>query len=159
MYVLTLRTVISTGVAVAACGYALVRGRGPERVGAAAYGANWALTPAVQIYPLAQLQWGVLGLDLAAAAVLLAIALRANRWWPLLAAAFALLIPVEHLGYAIAPRGLARAYFAGEAIWSYAILLALVAGTAVEAGGARRLSAATSAGFGPAPRPPGRATP
>ena len=157
MYDLSSRAVFSMGVAAVSCGYALLRGGAPERIGALAYGADWALTPAVQLHPLARLQWGVLGLDTIAALVLLGLALRSDRWWPLLAAALSLLVLVEHLGYAAAPHGLAWAYFAGEEIWSYAVLLALVLGTAFEA--PTRFTAARSGGFGPGPRPPDRANP
>ncbi|MBE7217913.1 MAG: hypothetical protein INR64_05520 [Caulobacteraceae bacterium] len=145
MYVLTPRALASMSVAAVACGYAFLRGRTPERVGAASYGGAWALTPAVQLYPLSRFQWGVLGVDVAAAAVLLALALRSDRWWPLLAAALSLLIVVEHFGYAAAPHGLAWAYFAGEEIWGYALLLVFVLGAALEAP-RRSLTSATSPG-------------
>ncbi len=146
MYVLTPRAVVSLGVAAAACGYAFLRGGAPERLGAGAYAGAWALTPAVQLHPLARLQWGVFGVDAAVAAVLLTLALRSDRWWPMAAAAFSLLVVVEHFGYALEPRGFAWAYFVGEEIWSYAVLVVLVVGAWLEAPSPLRLIAARSQG-------------
>lgn len=157
MYAFTPRALASMAAMAAACGYAGLKGGRTERRGAAAIAAGWALSPAVQLHPLHRLQWGVLALDAAVAGALLALALRSTRWWPMPAAALLLLILTEHIGYAVAPHDVSMAYFAGEEIWSYALLLVLAVGVAFE--GDAALSPATSRDCARALRPPGTASP
>ncbi len=74
-------------------------------------------------------QWGMLGVDLAFLAVLLWLALRSDRHWPMWAAAFQLLGVVTYVARMTDYRVGALAPFTAGVIWSYLVLLTLMIGT------------------------------
>ena len=107
-------------------GAALWRGGRAERVIALANLGAWGASLLLEnrtnwLDP----QWGVLLVDIAFLAVLLAFALRNAATWLLFAAAFQLLSVVTHVAIMVDGGVRARAYFQGLAIWSYLVLFSL----------------------------------
>ena len=129
--------------------YALFRGGVPERIGTTIMLVGSALTLVAASgppYHFASLEIGILIVDAAAFLAFAVLALRADRFWPIWAAAFAALGVLGHLarwyaGTDVTP----RAYYVGIVIWSYPILAMLAIGTlshqrwaAFRLGGSRR---------------------
>lgn len=120
--------------------YALVRGGGPERIVGLSLLIAVALGMTLQ-HPeagrFASIDWGVLLIDLGLLAVLIGVALHADRFWPLWVAAFHALGTGAHLvrglDYSIEP----VAYAILLASWSYPIILLLAVGT-LRNGGRRK---------------------
>src|SRR5690606_27018831 len=114
--------------------YAALRGGRPERWGAGLMLAAWALTPfAVDLAPPALDAAAVLATAAALLTGLLALALRGPRYWPLASAAFHLLGTLLHIAAFIDPQVALRERIVASYIFSYLTVLALAAGTAVEA--------------------------
>ena len=107
------------------CGLALWRGRDDERLAAAAYLANWAITLVVFKSRSFDTQWYVMALDVALLALYVWLAMRSGRFWPLFAAAFILLIVVTHLAHAVDGTVSGWAYITATLIWSYLALIAI----------------------------------
>jgi hypothetical protein len=112
--------------------YALAKGGGPERVVGLSLLIATALGLALQqpmVGRFVTVDWGVLAVDLGLLAVLVAVALNADRFWPLWVAAFHALGTGAHLvrgiDYGIEP----VAYAILLASWSYPIILLLAVGT------------------------------
>jgi len=126
------RLLIYTACLVAACGYALLCGGRPERLGA---GINVAgsvisllvglLTPAIWQSAMA----GLSAIDLLVALAFLALAIGTTRYWPIWAFGFSMAGVTAHLARAIQQSVPAMAYFRSEAIWAYPSLAALAIGT------------------------------
>lgn len=106
----------------AVCGAAVWRGRDEEKLAAGAILADWGLSVFVARVQSQETQWGVLLVDTAQFAVLLWIAMRSTRFWPLTVSAFALLQLVTHLAHAADSTVTGWAYFTAELIWSYLLL-------------------------------------
>jgi hypothetical protein len=112
--------------------YALARGGGPERVVGLSLLLAFGVTMLLQqplVVRFVTVEWGVLAVDLALLAVLLAVALHADRFWPLWVAALHALGTGAHL-----VRGLDHgiepvAYAILLASWSYPIVILLAVGT------------------------------
>ncbi len=100
------------------CGLAVWRGRDEERLATAGLLANWALC--MVVYRTSeQAQIPVLVFDSALMALYLAIALRSQRYWPLFAAAFQILVVLTHLAR-LADAGVSGwAYLTALLVWSY----------------------------------------
>ena len=116
----------------AACGYALWRGGAPERAVAAAFLVAGLATPLLdlpEVQRFYSVSVGVFAIDLLLLAALLAIALRADRFWPLLVVSLQAIIIIAHLVKFANPDLIRRAYSMMIAVWSYPQLLLLVVGT------------------------------
>jgi len=114
------------------CGYALLRGGAPERIGAAIYAIGTALT--VLTYRawaqrFGAVEVGIMALDLATTVALLVLALRARRWWPLWVTALQAVSTVGHLAKLADPQMIRWAYAFLLGIWSYPILAIIAFGT------------------------------
>jgi len=112
--------------------YALWAGGGPERVGAAAYALSVAATHL--ILTAHNERWlnvevGVFINDVIVFFAFVAIALRANRFWPIWVSAFLGLGVLGHLGRLAGPDVLWWAYAVVLTIWSYPILAVIALGT------------------------------
>ena len=107
------------------CGLALWRGRDDERLAAAGNLASWAITLVVFKAYSADTQWYVMAVDVALLALYVWLGLRSRRFWPLFAAAFALLIVVTHLAHALDTGVSGWAYLTAALIWSYLALAAI----------------------------------
>lgn len=105
------------------CGLAALRGRDEERLTAGVILADWALTFFVYKATSGDTQWGILLVDSAQFAVLLWIAMKSSRFWPLPVAAFALLQLVTHFARAVDSTITGWSYITAELIWSYLLLL------------------------------------
>lgn len=107
------------------CALAVWRGRDDERLAAAAVLANWALSMVVFRARSEETQWAVLVVDAGLFAVLLWIAMRSPRFWPLFAAGFELLALLTHGAHALDAGVSGWAYLTATRIWSYLILVAI----------------------------------
>ena len=71
----------------------------------------------------------LLGVDLFTLVVLIFVALRVHHYWPMLAAGMQLGAIAVHVCKIIRPAMLPFGYALGSAIWSYFVLVAIMAGT------------------------------
>jgi hypothetical protein len=125
-----IRVLLYNALLVGACSYAWLRGRTDERITAAtclvATVASFALVTQLRF---AELEVGVLAVDLAALGVFVGVALRSERFWPLWVSGLQLTSSVTHLLKLVEPNLMPFAYSAAEAVWSYPILIILAIGT------------------------------
>ena len=129
MYVQTPDQLFSLAVLLACCGLAIWRGRGVERIAAAAMAAAWFVTPLVQDdQQTLGAQSGVLIVDILLLVVLLSLALTSDRWWTMAAAAFQGVSALIHLAAAIDRQIIARAYYVAGSLVSYLVMGALLVG-------------------------------
>ena len=115
------------------CGSAALYGGRPERIGAGLmFGGSMLSWAALEYFGIfhSSVEIGILIIDLAMLAGLVALALLSDRYWPLWATGFHLVGVVTHIAViadkAVAP--LAYAHVLG--LWSYLTLLSLALGTA-----------------------------
>ena len=116
----------------AICVYALYRGGGPERWVACIIVGMVALDPAVHIVtPLeyAKMDPGHLVIDLVAWIAFLAIALRANRLWPLCVVSLQTIALVAHIAKLLDVTIHPKAYMIMQIASSYPLLVVLLLGT------------------------------
>jgi hypothetical protein len=116
----------------ACCGYALLRGGGPERIGASFYAVGTGLTILARgeaAIRYGSLEVGPLIVDLAALISFLVLALYARRFWPLWMTAFQAIGTAGHLAKLADPEMIRWAYAFLLGIWSYPMLLLLALGT------------------------------
>ena len=119
-------------IQVAASGYALLRGGAPERLTGLALLLAAVSTGIVQRnIPIlfAGLEAGVMIVDLLLLVVMIAITLKADRFWPAWATALHALGTGAHLIRAISPDVIRLVNAVLSAAWSYPIVLLLVIGT------------------------------
>ena len=112
--------------------YALLRGGLPERIGATILVIGSQLTWAAASAGAARfesVETGVLLVDVGALLAFLALALRADRFWPLWVAALQILGTAGHAVKFTDPEVIRRAYAFILAFWSYPMLSLLVLGT------------------------------
>jgi hypothetical protein len=112
--------------------YALWAGGAPERIGASVYAlsvaATFLIVPAPDHPPWLNLEVGAFVIDAATFIAFIAIALRANRYWPLWVAAFLGIGVLGHVAKLMVPDTFWRAYAVVLTIWSYPILALMVIG-------------------------------
>ena len=124
-------------------GFALWRGGGPERFGASAIVAWYALDflyhRVAGASGFAQLDTVHLALDLAAFCVFLWLSLRANRLWPLAAVAFQTVPILGHVVMLAGFPGMQRAYWAMTQVPPFFMALLLIGGTLAHRRRLRRL--------------------
>lgn len=119
---------------VALCsGYVFIRGAAPERTGMAilVVGSILSTLSATADYAIRfrSLELGIFIIDLVALVAFVALALKANRFWPLWVAGFHLVGVATHAAMAANPEVVPRAYAMAQAFWAYPMLAAMVAGT------------------------------
>ena len=111
---------------VAAVGvYAWLHGGAPERIGIAVFAIGSALTHLVVNAPglrFRSVEEGILVVDVATFCVFLALALFANRFWPLWVSGLLGVAIVGHLAKLSSPGVIPWAYQVVLAMWSYPIL-------------------------------------
>lgn len=111
-------------------GLALWKGGPPERIVAVANVVASLVSGLVQNRNnLVDPQWSLLAVDIVFLGLLLWLALRSDRYWPLFTAAFQLLSVVGHLAIMADPTVGGWAYITSGVIWSYLVLAALAVGT------------------------------
>ena len=112
--------------------YAFWAGGWPERVGAAAYALSVAATHVIltaQHSRWLNVETGVFIVDAIVFLAFVAIALRADRYWPIWVSAFLGLGVLGHLGRLAGPDVLWWAYAVVLTIWSYPILALIALGS------------------------------
>lgn len=114
------------------CLYTVLRGGPPERIGAAILTVGSILTfvtlsSTAQIYR--SLEVGVFLVDVATLLAFLALALRANRLWPLCITALQLVGTAGHAVKLVDPQVLPFAYAIALRFWGWPMMLMLVLGT------------------------------
>jgi hypothetical protein len=109
----------------AVCALAVWRGGDDERLAAGGNLANWAMSLVVFKARSEDIQWAVFMFDVGLTALLLWIAMRSPRYWPLFAAGFQVLIVATHIGRAIDPRITGWAYLTAQLVWAYLVLIAV----------------------------------
>jgi hypothetical protein len=118
-------------VLVTVCAHALLRGGAPERIAAIVYPVASLLTvvaaPAWR-WPTDGVNWGVLAVDSALLAALVALALHANRFWPIWASAFQGFALLGHVSVVAAPSIAPVVYATMLAIAGYPMLGLLAIG-------------------------------
>jgi len=112
--------------------YALLKGGAPERIGASVIGLGSILSLVAAASPGARfgsVEEGVFLVDLAAFAVFLGLALRAERHWPLWVTALQAIGTAGHAAKLLDPSVIPLAYAFVLAFWTYPMLLLIVMGT------------------------------
>lgn len=113
-------------------GYALLKGGAPERIGTTIVLVGSLLTLATvssQARSYASVETGVFIVDVVTLLAFLALALRANRFWPLWIAALQLIGTLGHVIKLFDPALMPKAYAFAAVFWSYPMLLLIVIGT------------------------------
>jgi hypothetical protein len=116
----------------ACCLYAALRGGAPERIGALIFFGAAIFTTAALSTPTArwgEVEIGAFAVDLAMLAALFAVALRADRLWPLWVTALQLIGVAGHAVKLVDAQVIRQAYAFVMAFWSYPMLALLVFGT------------------------------
>lgn len=118
------------------CGFAGWRGGAPERIVAlilvAGSAATWGVTMGIRggrADHFLDLEISVMVVDAAMLAALLAVALRADRFWPLWLTALQGFGVISHIAKAIAPEIMPNVYQIVQAFIAYPGLLLLIAAT------------------------------
>lgn len=110
-------------------GAAFWKGGSEERLTAACLLMNVTATVVLRDPSWPHLQRAAFGADLVQLAVLLWIALRSAKYWPLAAAGFHLLTVLTHIAKMIDPGLHQWAYITAIVIWTYLLIAALGVGT------------------------------
>ncbi|MES2046589.1 MAG: hypothetical protein V4475_22180 [Pseudomonadota bacterium] len=114
------------------CGYAILRGGAPERI------TGWLLLAATVLTPLAarglavryvQAEVGIFVVDLALLAALVVVALKADRFWPLVLAAMQLDTTAVHILKLVDADLIRITYALMIAMWSYPMQIILAVAT------------------------------
>lgn len=108
---------------------AFLKGGSEERLIAACLLMNVTATVVLRDPSWPHLQWAAFGVDLAQLGVLVGIALRSAKYWPLAAAGFHLLTVLTHIAKMIDPQLHQWAYITAIVIWTYLLIAALAVGT------------------------------
>ena len=123
--------VVFSSILAATCGYALWRGGAPERLTALMMLAAFAATFWVPFRPgvsFHHLNTAILGIDLVLFALLVCIALCANRFWPLWVAAVQLMAIGIHLVKAHDPTLVSWLYNSASGKIAYPMVIMLAIG-------------------------------
>jgi len=113
----------------AGCLFALWNGGVEERLAAAAFAVGTFAAPLLKDHHWMGTQWSIFAVDLAYLALLMVIALRSRRYWPLFAAGFQFLAILTHVASLVDRDLRAWAYITAGVIWTYLGLGAIVLGT------------------------------
>jgi hypothetical protein len=127
-----LNVVVYAILLVACWAYALRRGGPPERIGASILAVGSflsAATASVSMIGYRSVETGILIVDLLCLVSFLALALRADRFWPLWVAALQIIGTAGHSVKFVDPDIIRRAYAFILVIWAYPMILLLVVGT------------------------------
>lgn len=129
---LPLNSIVYTTLMIACWIYALRRGGAPEKVGATIWVGSSLASVAVlsdAAFSFRSVETGIVIVDLVTLGALLALALRAERFWPLWIAALHAVSTAGHAVKYLDPEVIRQVYAHILAVWAYPILLLLVIGT------------------------------
>jgi hypothetical protein len=110
------------------CGGALWKGGLSERFVAAGFLLSWFADAMLKDHRFVGPQWAEFASDTAFFVLILVVALRSGRYWPLFAAAFQLLEVITHTASIVARHLSAWAYITANVIWTYLLLGSLAYG-------------------------------
>jgi hypothetical protein len=110
------------------CGAALWKGGRDERIVSAAFLADVIASLALLQYRTGT-QWGVFAVDGLFFILLVAVALKSRRYWPIAAAGFQLLAILTHAASTFDPHLGGWAYITAGIIWTDLVTLSLAVGT------------------------------
>lgn len=113
------------------CGFAGLRGGAPERIGAALLvsAAILSLLLVSNRVAFSTTEWGIFGIDCALLAGLFALAMFANRYWPLWLTSLQLVTIWSHLAFGTVAAQMPLAYAISSTVWSFPMLIMLALGT------------------------------
>lgn len=124
--------VFFVGYFLSVCGFAFWKGGAPERLVAGSFLIAWILSVAVSPAKgvrFEEIEVGILLVDLLLLGFLLAIALRANRRWPIVTASLQIVIVLAHAAKALDPRLIQAAYAYITESWPILQITVLAIGT------------------------------
>jgi hypothetical protein len=127
-----LRTTLFLALLLAACGYAVRRGGGPERLTAFAFLTAYIITIVVRSYKSERyfnIETGVFVVDALLFIIVFAIMLRANRVWPIWMSVFLLMAVGGHIAKLFDPHVIRTAYQIMLSLWSWPAALLLIVAT------------------------------
>lgn len=132
------------------CGWAAWRGGWPERVVSLALVADiLGGTPISQTYPLSrEPEMVMFAIDFIYMLVVVFVALRSDRWWPLFCGAFAFLGAITHLAQFLNIDIDQFAYITAVILWSYCGVFSIAGGMFELRHRKRRLAVANSGASG-----------
>jgi hypothetical protein len=110
-------------------GAAFWKGGPSERIAAAGFLVAWFATPLLVGTRHGAPPWISFAIDTLFFLLLLGLALRSGRWWPLAAAAFELLSVLTHVARLIDPGVYKWAYLTADIFWTYLLLATIALGT------------------------------
>lgn len=110
------------------CSGAFIRGGVEERLTAGSILINVTATVVMRDQSWPQLQLAGFVIDVLSLVLLLTIALRTHKFWPLPAAAFQVLMVLTHVAKVIDPDLGQWSYMTAIVIWTYLLLIALGVG-------------------------------
>lgn len=122
---------------VGAVGLAFWKGGRDEKTVAVALIVAAVVSPMMQNASFDNEQYGLLLVDAVLLFVLCVVALRSDRYWPLVAASFQLTTILFHIARSSAAFVVPAAYADAIVFWGYLVAVALAVGTLVEAKGLR----------------------
>ncbi len=140
---------VGLAIAVIVGGGAFWKGGREEQVAAGGLMLSWLTTMVLRDPRWIGTQWGAFGADTCLFLLLLVLALRTKRYWPLAAAAFQLLCVVTHIARIVDPGVRAWAYATGQVIWSQWVFFSVGVGTWNTWRGTRQLALVGDARTGP----------
>lgn len=112
----------------AVCIFSVWKGDREERIAGIAFAIGVVTAPLLKDRQWVGPQWGNFALDAAYFALLIGMALRTRKYWPLFAAGFQLLLVLTHAASMVDHQLGAWAYITAGVIWTYLGLFALGAG-------------------------------
>jgi hypothetical protein len=107
---------------------AVLRGGVEERLTAMALLTNVAVTVALRDHSWPHLQWAGFAVDLLLLVLMVGIALRSPKYWPMAGAGFQLLSVLTHVAKMIDPALHQWAYITAIVIWTYLLIFSLAVG-------------------------------
>ena len=108
--------------------FALLKGGQDERFAATALVANVAVSWVVEVSRVPHLKWVCLALDAALLLVLIGLALRSAKVWPMMAASCQLVDTLTHVAVLLDPRIGGWAYWTAIIIWTWALMITIAVG-------------------------------
>lgn len=109
----------------AVCLFSIWKGGAEERVAAITYGSAALVAPLIRDQRWIGTQWGLFWVDAVCFSLLLIIAMRTKRYWPIWAAGFQLLALLMHPASMVDKAVGAWAYITAGIIWTYLTLFAI----------------------------------
>ena len=126
----TLSTQIGAFLTVAAVAFAFLKGDEPERIAAGAYVLGWFASLLIQgDGSVGGTQWGLMGIDTIMLLVLVALAWKSRRSWPVWASALQSLVVMSHILTLVDIRPPVSAFYAVINLASTGLLLVIAIGT------------------------------